>query len=185
MADPHLLTAKDYVAPYDHGQFWLYSCLCPEEDYALDEPPVPDYDALGELNYRELRRDEGIWQSPAESSSSSTLVVLSPHQTNLERPLRLEIWNGPPPDDTADWPEAFEAHLDVDPHGLYYTSPMMAAVKLHVPPGAYHALITGRGFIARGNPGVPHPGDSWRIRLWASPGSQAPRRLSAWRAPGQ
>jgi 8-oxo-dGTP pyrophosphatase MutT (NUDIX family) len=121
---------------------------------------------------------DGIAQVPG------TLVVLSPHQNNFEMPLRVEVWDGPPPDDTAEWPEAFEAHLEIDPHGLSYNSPTMTTVSLGVPPGRYHTLITGRGFVAHGWPGSTTPGDSWRLRLWPSASPQPPRRLSAWHAPG-
>src|SRR5262245_8755189 len=61
MADSRLLTSHDYVVPYDHGQFWLCSCLCVEEDYPLDVVPLPDYDEMANLDYREIQ-DEGIWQ---------------------------------------------------------------------------------------------------------------------------
>lgn len=179
VADSELLTSLDYIVPYDHGQFWLCSCLCVEEDYPLDVVALPDYDEMASLDYREIQ-DEGIWQIPVEYSFSGMLVVLSPHQNNFEMPLRVEVWDGPPPDDITDWPEAFEAHLEVDPHGLYYSSTTGGSARLGVPPGGYHALITGRGFVAHGWPGSTTPGDSWRIRLWPSPGPQAPRRLSAW-----
>lgn len=96
-------------------------------------------------------------------------------------PLRIEVWDGPAPDDTAEWPEAFEAHLEVDEDGLTYESPTDEQVHLRVPFGGYHALITGRGFVAHDWPGSTTPGDNWRIRLWPSTGPQAPRRLSAWR----
>jgi hypothetical protein len=110
--------------------------------------------------------------------------VLSPHQNNFEMPLRVEVWDSAPPDDVAEWPEAFEAHLDVAEDGLIYDSPPggnVHQVPLRVPPGGYHSVITGRGFVAHGWPGSSTPGDNWRIRLWPSTGPQAPRRLSAWR----
>jgi hypothetical protein len=184
MADSRLLTAHDYVVPLDHGQFWLSSCLCPEEDYPLEDLPELAWDELGDL-LQQAQETDGIAQIPVEFSFSGTVLVLSPHQNNFKMPLRAEVWDGPPPDDIADWPEAFEVHLDVDPHGVNFTSPAMSTVRLDIPAGGYHALITGRGFVAYGWPGSTTPGDSWRIRLWPSTGPQAPRRLSAWHAPGQ
>jgi hypothetical protein len=183
MVGSRLLSSHDYIAPYDHHQFWLSSCLCPEEDYSLGDLPELAWDQLSDLVDSAIAGD-GIAQTPVEYDSSGLLVVLSPHQTNLEMPLRVEVWDGTAPDDLADWPEAFEAHLEFDPHGLYYSSTMTETVKLSVPPGSYHALITGRGFVAHGNPGLPHPGDSWRIRLWPSAGPQEARRLSAWQGTG-
>jgi hypothetical protein len=184
MAGSGLLTAHDYIVRLDYGQFWLSSCLCPEEDYPLDDLPELAMDELSDL-LQKAHEGDGIAQLPVEYSFSGTLLVLSPHQANFEMPLRVEVWDGLPPDDMAEWPEAFEAHLDVDPHGLRYDSPTMGTVRLGVPPSAYHMLITGRGFVAHGWPGSATPGDSWRIRLWPSTGPQAPRRLSAWHAPGQ
>ena len=179
MAGSRRLAAHDYVVALDYGEFWLYSCLCPEEDYSVADRPELARDELDDLLRRALEGDS-IAQTPVEYTFGSTLLVLCPHQTNFQMPLRIEVWDGPPPDDIADWPEAFEAHLDVDPHGLYYSSPLMGAARLDVPPGGYHAVITGRGFVARGNTGVPHPGDSWRIRVWPSAGPPAARRLRAW-----
>jgi hypothetical protein len=52
--------------------------------------------------------------------------------------------------------------------------------EIDVPPGLYHALITGRGFVSHGWPGSTEPGDEWRIRLWPSPTPPEPRRLCAF-----
>jgi hypothetical protein len=120
MTDPLLISAEEFIARLDYGQFYLQTYFDPEDD----------------------------------------------------------------PDDAAEWPEAFEAHLDVDHHGLSYDSPTMGTFSLGVPPGAYHALIAGQGFIAHGWPGSTTPGDRWRIRLWPSSGPEVPRRLRAWPAPG-
>jgi hypothetical protein len=182
MAGSRLLTAHDYIVSISGGEFLLCSCLCPEEDYPLDDLPELDWDELPELVQRAAEAD-GIAQIPVEFSFSGTLAVLSPHQHIFEMPLRAEVWDGPPPDDIAGWPEAFEAHLDVDPHGLIFDS--MSRVRLGVPPGGYHALITRREFAIPGWRGSAIPGDSWRIRLWPSGGPQAPRRLTGRYAPPQ
>lgn len=171
MAGSLLLSAQNFVASLDYGQFYLNTYLDPEDD---PDDEVPD---IGELVDMAIDAG-GIAQAPG------TLVILSPHQANSEMPLRVEIWDAPPPDDAAEWPEAFEAHLDVDHHGLSYDSPTMGSFSLGVPPGAYHALIAGQGFIAHGWTGSATPGDRWRIRLWPSSGPEVPRRLRVWRAPG-
>ncbi len=173
-----MISAHDYVVPLDNHQFYLSSCLCAEEDYALDNQPELAMYQEPDLIQRAIEGD-GIAQIPVEYTFSGTFLVLSPQQTNYEMPLRVEVWDGPPPDDTADWPEAVEAHLEVDPHGLYFSSTTNSAPRLDVPPGGYHALITGRGFVAYGSTGQP-PDDSWRMRLWPSRGPQAARRISAW-----
>jgi hypothetical protein len=174
MAGSGLLSAQDHVVVLDYGQFYLRTYRGPNADPDADLPEIVE---IVEIVGQAINA-EGIAQSP------DTLVVLSPHQNNFEMPLRVEVWDAPPPDDTAEWPEAFEAHLDVRDGGLAYESPTADFTPLEVPPGAYYALITGRGFVARGWPGSTTPGDSWRIRLWPSAGPQAPRRLSSWPGPG-
>jgi hypothetical protein len=171
MVVARLLYAEDLVVGLDYGHFYLRTYR--EEDMDLDDDPEIT-EIIGWAN-----DNDGIAQTPR------TVVVISPHQNNFAMPLRLEAWSGPPPDDTADWPEAFEVHLDIGNWGdLSYDSPPEHNMELNVVPGAYHALITGRGFVQRGWPGSTTPGDSWRIRVWPSDGPQAPRRLSAWHAPG-
>jgi hypothetical protein len=164
MAESKILVAQDHLVALDHGHFYL------EYGGAGIDDETIDYYALLEQSFD----SGGIAHSPG------CVVVLSPHQNNFEMPLRVEVWDGPPPDDIAEWPEAFETHLDVNEEGLTYHSPVWDAVDLPVPPGGYHALITGRGFVAHGWPGSTTPGDSWRIRLWPSTGPDATRRLSAW-----
>lgn len=177
MADARLLAAQDHVVALEYHQFFLSSCLCAEEDYSLDIAAV---DAMHDNDLlQRATAGDGIAQDPVDYTFSGTLLVLSPQEYSSEMPLRVELWDGPPPDDTADWPEAVEAHLDVDPHGLWYTT-FGRAARLDVPPGGYHALITGRGFIAYGSVGADAPDVTWRIRLWPSPGPQAARRLSEW-----
>src|SRR5579864_7912070 len=105
MTDPLLISAEEFVARLDYGQFYLQTYFDPEDD---PDDELPDISELVDMAIDA----GGIAQAPG------TLVVLSPHQANLEMPLRVEIWDAPPLDDAAEWPEAFEAHLDVDHHGL-------------------------------------------------------------------
>jgi hypothetical protein len=154
MADPRLLTSHDYTVPYDHGQFWLSSCLCVEEDYPLDVVPLPDYDEMAGLDYREIQ-DEGVWQIPVEYSFSGMLVVLSPHQANFQMPLRVEVRDRPPPDDLADWPEAFEAHLEVDPRSLHYSSTTEGSTGWAYHPVDTKRLSQGAGSSHTATPGSP------------------------------
>lgn len=161
--------AEDHVVWLDYGQFYLTW----ETDLPFDEDELPGSGLAVDLAIDA----DGIAQV------TGMIVVLSPHQNNFAMPLRVEAWDSPPPDDTPQWPEAFEAHLDVPDDGLSYSSPTVDTVSLGVPAGRYHLLVTGRGFVAHGWPGSTKPGDDWRIRLWPSDGPPAPRRLSAWRAP--
>lgn len=110
------------------------------------------------------------------------LVVMSPHQYSFRMGLRVEVWSGSPEADLDDWQEAFEVHLDVDRYGVDYESPTVARTPLPVPTGSYHALITGRGFVARDRLGSTTPGDAWRLRFWPGGGPVEPRRLRRFAA---
>jgi hypothetical protein len=160
MSSAELSSSEDLVVGLDHGQFYLRTS---------EEDPELAVDLLGD--------DEGIAQQ------GGLVVVESPHQNNFEMPLRLEVWTGQPDDDLDDWEEAFEVHLDVGGDGLMYESPTLNVVSLSVPPGSYHAIISGRGFVGHGWPGSTTPGDSWRIRLWPSAGPGRPRRLREYVEP--
>lgn len=159
MTPPDLLSSTELVVAQDYGQFYLHTAL--EDDL--------------ELNLKLLEEaDDGIAQW------GGFVLVLSPHQNNFEMRLTIEIWSSPADDDLNAWEEAFEVHLDVGEFGLAYESPTLSVVQLPVPPGSYHALLTGRGFVANGWPGSTKPGDSWRLRLWPSPGPARPARLKAY-----
>lgn len=116
------------------------------------------------------------------AQSDGLIVVQSPHENNFAMPLAVEVWDEQPSDDLDQWQEAFESHLEVTDQ-LIYASPTVDVTEIEVPPGSYHALITGRGFITHGWPGDTEPGDEWRIRLWPSAGPDQARRLRAFREP--
>lgn len=112
------------------------------------------------------------------------LVILVPHQNNVEMSLTVERWSVEPPDDLADWEEVFEAPIEVTDDGLEYTSPDDGlCVPLDVPQGQYRARIVGRGFVNRGWPGSITPGDVWRIQLWPSTDDTAARHILRWEVP--
>jgi hypothetical protein len=158
--DAQLLEAHDLIMALDYGQFSIATA------YDDDVNPVAVLD-------RALA-DDGI----AQEGPLATL--LSPHQNNFEMPLRVEVWSAEPPDDATEWPEAFELHLEVGEEGVYVDSPTLGGHRVPVPPGSFRALVTGRGFVARGWPGSTTPGDAWRIRLWPADVAVSPRRLRAW-----
>jgi hypothetical protein len=89
------------------------------------------------------------------------LVVLPPHQNNFGMWLRVERWNGEPPDDLDGWEEGFAACVEVEEQGLvHYDSPTTHGAEFEVPPGRYTIRVTGRDFVARGWPGTTTPGTS-------------------------
>lgn len=97
--------------------------------------------------------------------------------------LCVEVWSAEPPNDLDAWQEAFEAALMVGHGELMYQSPTVDWQTITVPPDNDAVRITGRGFVARGWPGSTTPGDQWRIRLWPSATTVAPRRRRAWPGP--
>jgi hypothetical protein len=157
VTEARLLHRQDLVVELDHGQFYLHTA---------DNAPELAAMLLG-------RAQDGVGIAQA----AGLVVVTSPHQNNFAMPLLVEVWDGEPVGDLAQWQEAFEAHLDVAVDGLVYESPTMDMVEIEVPQGSYHALITGRGFVAYGWPGSSEPGDEWRIWLWPSAGPANPARL--------
>jgi hypothetical protein len=114
------------------------------------------------------------------AGQTDVLLVLSPHQSNFEMPLRIEIWQQPPPDDLDDWQEVFEAPLDITDAGLTYESPTMNPQWWDVPEGRYATRISGRGFVAHAWTGS---GESWRVQLWPRIDAIEPHRLRAWSPP--
>jgi hypothetical protein len=156
-----LIAAEDLVVALDYGTFNLYTSEAGLEN---------DLEGL-------VVADGGV------GLAEGVVCVTSPHQNNFEMALRVEMWSGEPPSDLDDWEEAFEVHLEVGDFGLLYGSPTMDFVPLPVRPGSYHALITGRGFVAIGWPGSTEPGDSWRIRMWPSAGPARPARLREYTEP--
>jgi hypothetical protein len=153
-----LSSSEELVVSLDYSQFYLHTA---------EEDPDLAVDLLGDA-----QNGDGIAQQ------GGLVVVESPHQNNFEMPLRVEVWTAPPEDDLDEWQEAFEVHLDVGDDGLNYESPTLDITPLPVPPGSYHAIITGRGFVGHGWwPGSTTPGDAWRVRLWPSRGPDQPARL--------
>lgn len=157
-----MVQCEALLVALDYGQFYLNT--------ADNDPELP-------VTLLEQAQDgDGIAQT------DGLVVVESPHQNNFAMPLTVEVWDAQPADDLDQWQEAFEAHLDVTDK-LVYESPTVDVSEIDVPPGSYHALITGRGFVAHGWPGDTEPGDEWRVRLWPSTGPETARRLRAFSEP--
>lgn len=159
VADPQLVHRQEVVVALDYGQFSLQTAdYDPELAVSLSEQ-AQDADGIAQIN--------------------GLIVIESPHQNNFEMRLTVELWDRHPANDLDQWQEAFEAHLQVFDQ-LIYESPTVDRTELNVPPGSYHALITGRGFVAHGWPGSTEPSDEWRIQLWASGETIAPHRVKQW-----
>lgn len=163
VTDARLLSRHELVVELDYGQFYLSGT---EVDPGLVQQALTQ--ALD---------GEGVAQA------DGVVVVLSPHQNNLEMPLAVEVWDGAPDEDLDQWEQAFEAHLDVSDGGLIYGSPTMSSTAIDLPAGSYRALITGTGFAAEGWPGSTTPGDHWRIQLWPDAGPPGPSRVRPLASP--
>lgn len=163
MNEARLIRRQELVVQLDYGQFYLS---------AADVDPEVVQEVV-----------EQALEAGGIAQSDGVVVVESPLQNNFAMPLAVELWDAAPADDTTQWQEAFEAHLDVGDSGILYESPTIERIDLDVPPGSYHALITGRGFSAIGWPGSVEPGDSWRIRLWPSAEPRRPARLRRYTPP--
>src|ERR1700722_12546957 len=120
---------EERIVRQDYGQFSLSGF----DDE--DEEDVPEFDEADVLDA--ALEGDGIAQQ------GDYLVILSPHQCNFEMPLAIEVWDEQPAGEEADeeeWPEAFEANLNIGRKGLGYTSPTMGVTTFSPPPGAYRAL---------------------------------------------
>lgn len=156
--DPYLV--HDLVVALDYGQFSICGGYRPDVDY--------------------MSLLEQAQAGPGIASYQCGLIVLSPHQNNFRMPLRVEVWNQQPPEDTDSWDEVAECTITVEIGELRYESPTLDATACPVPDGRYAVRVCGRGFVNRGWPGSTEPGDVWRLQLWPSTGEVADRRIKTW-----
>ncbi|MEV8516038.1 hypothetical protein [Dactylosporangium sp. NPDC051484] len=158
-----LLQVDDRIVTLDYGQFCLVGTAGQSGDYmAYLETAIAGAGIAGD---------------------DYAVVVCSPHQNNFEMPLRVEVWDGPPPNDQAEWDEVFRCGLVVGNEGLYYQSTIAQEVVFDVPASTYSVLICGRGFVNRGWPGSVTPGDVWRVQMWPSNDRPIPARVKIWPPP--
>jgi hypothetical protein len=162
MTTASLLKSWDLTVGLDRGHFYLQT----------DDPYLkPDFDL--DLLVRRAQRD-GIAQR------WGMVVVRSPHLVNYAMPLRVELLDDRPEDDSPDWQEVFEVDLKVGKNDLTYESPGMSSFTIPIPPGEYHVEISGIGFSTHDRPGSTTPGDRWRLRLWPCDQTHPGRRIKSW-----
>jgi hypothetical protein len=163
MGNPSLLNSWDLTVGLDRGQFYLQT----------DDPySKPDFD----LNRLISRAASG----PGIAQRWGMVVVMSPHPVNHAMGLRVELLDDKPDNDSADWQEVFEVDLKVGRNGLIYDSPGLSSFRIPIPPGEYHADISGIGFSSHDRPTSTTPGDRWRIRLWPCTDAHDCRRVKSW-----
>ena len=111
------------------------------------------------------------------------LLVLSPHQNNIQLDLTVQVWDAEPTADAYDWQQVVRGWLDVETDRLRYESPTMEIEAFDVPSGRYAVEVSGRGFVTYGWPGSTTPGDVWRVRLWPSEVEHPAYAVRTWTDP--
>lgn len=162
------LLVRELVIASDYGQIYV------TDAEGLDETsPQTEEDNSLERSYEdahESRRFVGY--------DGGMLNILTPSQYNWEAPLRLEVFNAPPPLDTDEWDHVAEAPLRV-PSGrlIFEASGGGIPHETSVPPGIYRARVSGRDFVA--GIGEIEGRERWRIQLWPAKETQ-PSLLKYW-----
>ena len=144
---PSPTVSERVILAMDHGQFVLRG-------------------GLGEMDDEYQLIEQALAGQPS-AGDGSTIVVLSPHQNNVEMPIDVEVFAARPPDDSADWQQVCENPLRIGEEGvLQIDSTAMSPVEVTVPPGDYMVQVAGRGFVNYGWPGTTTPDDVWRVRAY-------------------
>jgi hypothetical protein len=106
------------------------------------------------------------------------VVIQPPSQYNFDAPLRVEVGEGPPPDDRARWDHVVEVPLEL-PSGrlVFEASGGGPATETAVRPNTYRARISGRDLIA--GVGEIEGHESWRVQLWPASRSE-PTLVKYW-----
>ncbi|WP_219994307.1 DUF397 domain-containing protein [Actinokineospora spheciospongiae] len=167
-----LLAVRDSKRPgvslpveINHGQVYIYG-----------EPPWADDPG----NNAVLRALDDARQSGRFVGESDGLVdLVSPAQWNSHAPMRVEAWPHEPPPDDDQWDHVVDIDLDAPNGRLWFEgSGGRDPIPCDVPPGAYRARVSGRGYTeaAAGTEGV----DSYRLRLWPRGQKTPPRGRKVW-----
>ncbi|MGN5240220.1 hypothetical protein [Rhodococcus sp. SJ-3] len=138
---------------------------------------------LGDID-NEMELLERAQAAQPSAGDGTMVVVLCPHQNNVEMSVEVQVFDRRPAADRSNWQQVSEGRLEVDAPGmLSVSSPTSEPVTVAVPPGQYMVEVSGRGFVNYGWPGSTTPGDGWRLRLWPDDGSViGPAQL--WDMPG-
>ena len=200
---PMAMTAAwDLQVFLEYGQFYLEPARAEDDPYwdpeaSTEANLLPDMDAGDSMDDTEdiLLRALG-WDgseyaapdvAPGIAQGRYTTIVVTPHRDNNDMDLRVELHDGPPPDDLADWQEVFEAAgVAAGPGGMWYHTPTMDSTPLPIPAGTYKIRISGRDFFrpewSEENDTL-HYDDKYRFQLWPDAASSEPVRLKRWDHP--
>lgn len=144
---PGLVHGTDLTMVMDHSQFYVHG---------------GGADSVYELVETALHGDK--W-----ASNGRSIVVVTPVEYNFDMPVRIEVWNAPPPVDLADWAIHITAELEVSSNMLQLESTSGEPRSTPIPNGHYFVEIAGRNFPSQLS---PEQNEQWRIRLWPNPSNQ-------------
>jgi hypothetical protein len=149
---------------YDYGQVYLY-----------DAAAADSVDFLAAL-------DDSARTGLTVGVAGALVDLLLPLQWNFSAPLVLETVDGEPVLDLEEWEHVVEFPLQLPTGRLQLEgSGGSGQLEIVVPPGAYRARWSGRGFPPAGDyvPGESSQ-DSYRLQLWAAQADEPPRELKRW-----
>jgi hypothetical protein len=149
---------------YDYGQVYLY-----------DAAAADSVDFLAAL-------DDSARTGLTVGVAGALVDLLLPLQWNFSAPLELETVDAEPVADVDDWEHVVEFALQLPTGRLVLEgSGGSGQREIEVPPGAYRARWSGRGFPPAGEyvPGESSP-DGYRLQLWTAPAEAPPRELKRW-----
>ena len=122
--------------------------------------------------------DDGAESRRFVGHDDGFVVILPPSQYNFEAPLKVEVGEGPPPDDSADWDHVVDVPLPLPSgHLVFEASGGGPATEAVVPANTYRARISGRDFVA--GIGEIEGHESWRVQLWPAPKGE-PTLVKYW-----
>lgn len=139
-----LVQGTDLAMVMDHGQFYVHG---------------GGADSVYDLV-------EAALQGEKWASNGRSIVVITPVEYNFDMPVRVEVWDGPPPTDLADWTMHNTTELQVSSNTLQLESTSGEPRATAVPNGHYLVEVAGRRFPSSLS---TKKSEQWRIRLWLTP----------------
>ncbi|XVQ06579.1 hypothetical protein ACQP1W_28450 [Spirillospora sp. CA-255316] len=162
-----MTSAQDLVVAADHGQIYIYS--------QIEWPDDPETDNL----YLEAL-DDALDSRRYVGASRGLIDLITPGQWNWETPMRVEVWTGEPPSDTAGWDHEVDIDFDAPTGGIVF-EPSGGSTRIkgaRLPAGRYRMRVSGRGF---GDPSTNSPkADSYRLQLWSRFQDSPPALRRRW-----
>lgn len=132
--------AWDLKVALEYGQFSLETGRA--EDMEYWDPEDDDLEILNQAQGWDGTEYAAPKVAPGIAQGRYTTIVVAPHRDNFDMNLRVEIHDGPPVDDLADWQDVFEATVEAGPTGIWYRSPQSSRVRSSRFPPAPTACVS-------------------------------------------